>query len=205
MIAIINYGMGNLRSVFNAFSVLGADARILDGPEELREAERIVLPGVGAFGDAMHNLRKRGWIEALEEEVLLKEKPYLGICLGLQLLATVGLEHGTHLGLSWISGVVEKIQCDDPDLRVPHIGWNDVYFRKDEGLSGGLGEKNTFYFLHSYVFKPEDASVIDGTCHYGIEFVASIEKGNIWGTQFHPEKSQKAGLKVLQNFVHIGR
>jgi len=205
MVAIIDYGIGNLRSVFNAFISIGADARITSSPVAVRKANAIVLPGVGAFGDGIRNLRHAGFIEVLEEEVLHKGKPFLGICLGLQLLATTGQEHGQHAGLDWIHGVVERIPTlpNDSSLRLPHIGWNDVRFTKSEGLYAGLGESQAFYFVHSYVLLPEDQSVVSGICSYGIEFVASVEVDNIYATQFHPEKSHKAGLAVLKNFLRV--
>jgi len=175
MIAIIDYGMGNLRSVANAFETLGAEAKIAAEPGALRDATGIVLPGVGAFGDGMRNLHARGFVEALQAEVLDGGKPFLGLCLGLQLLGTTGLEHGTHAGLGWIPGVVDRLPMP-PDLRVPHIGWNDVRIVKTDGLYAGLGEKQVCYFVHSYALRPEDRSVISGVCDYGIEFVASIAR-----------------------------
>lgn len=202
-ILIIDYGMGNLRSVANAFGALGQDARISDNPADLSQADRIVLPGVGAFGDAMQNLTTRGFLEPLEKEVIQKGKFFLGLCLGLQLLATTSSEHGLHQGLNWIPGKVEKIKADQSSLRVPHIGWNDVQFKKKNGLFNNLGEKQAFYFVHSFALHPEDSSVVSGVCDYGTNLVASIEKGNILATQFHPEKSQKAGLTLLKNFINL--
>jgi glutamine amidotransferase len=200
-LAIINYGMGNLRSVANAFAAIGCEAEITDRPEDLRSAERIVLPGVGAFGDGMSNLRAGGWVEVMEEEVRDKGKPFIGLCLGMQLLATNGTEHGSHRGLNWIPGLSERLASDDEQLRVPHIGWNDVRFTNKDSLYSDLGDSQVFYFVHSYVLRPEDASVVTATCDYGTEWAASVEKENIYATQFHPEKSHKAGLKLLQNFL----
>lgn len=202
-LVIIDYGMGNLRSVSNAFGALGCLVNVSNRPADLKTAERIVLPGVGAFGDGVRNLKTLGWIDALEEEVRHKGKPFLGLCLGMQLLATTGTEHGLHQGLNWIRGIVERISSDDPAIRVPHIGWNDVSFTKKEGLYAGLGTSCVFYFVHSYVLRPQDPDVTSGICSYGVEFVASIETGNIWATQYHPEKSQRGGLKVLQNFLNM--
>jgi len=202
-IAIIDYGMGNLRSVANAFQALGYSAVITQNPEDLRKADRIVLPGVGAFGDAMSNLRSAGWVKVMEEEVLLKRKPFLGICLGIQLLATIGTEHGEHKGLNWIPGKVLRLSSANPNLKIPHIGWNDVRFLKRNGLYAGLSDPQAFYFVHSYVLIPDDKSVISGLCNYENDFVASIEAGNIYAIQFHPEKSHKAGLKVLKNFLEV--
>lgn len=204
-VMIIDYGMGNLRSVMNAFESLGCPAQVVHHSEELRMGERIVLPGVGAFGDGMNNLRAGGWLEALEEEVKQKGKLFLGLCLGMQLLATTGTEHGEYAGLGWIPGVAKRICTSDPMLRVPHIGWNDVRFVKRDGLYAGLGDSQTFYFVHSYVLSPTDPAVVSGLCVHGEEFVASVEADNIFATQFHPEKSQKAGLAVLRNLLAIGK
>lgn len=203
-VAIIDYGMGNLRSVFNAMCILNCAAKVTKNPQELRQATHIILPGVGAFGDGMCNLKAGGWIEVLEEEVRRKGKPFLGICLGMQLLATIGTEHGTHKGLNWISGTVERLQIPDASIRVPHVGWNDANFVKKDHLFVGLGNTQDFYFVHSYVLLPEDESVISSTTEHGVNFVSSIEVENIYATQFHPEKSQKAGLAVLTNFIKTG-
>ena len=200
MIAIIDYGMGNLRSVFNAFEVLGIEASIADGPAGLREASGVVLPGVGAFGDGMRNLRERGFIEELEKQVVAGGKPFLGLCLGLQLLGTRGFEHGENAGLGWIPGTVDRLVVPD-ELRVPHIGWNDTRFVKPDALFDGLGAAAAFYFVHSFVLVPDDPAVVSGVCDYGVDFVASVRRDNICATQFHPEKSHKAGLAVLRNWA----
>lgn len=197
-IAIIDYRMGNLRSVENAFRAVCEDVHVVSAPEALADAERIVLPGVGAFGDGMATLAGAGWTDALEEQVRRRGKPFLGLCVGMQVLATTGLEHGTHRGLGWIPGVVERFQTEG--LRVPHIGWNDVTPAAGSGLYVGI-DRPVFYFVHSYIFRPEDDRVVSGTCRYGEPFAASVEAGNIWATQFHPEKSQRAGLQLLRNFV----
>jgi glutamine amidotransferase len=208
-VLIISYGMGNLRSVANAFESFGLHPLVSSDPADLRSAERIVLPGVGAFIDGMNNLRAGGWIEPLAGEVLGRGKPFLGICLGMQLLATTGLEGGETAGLNFIPGIAGRIESDDPEVRVPHIGWNDVQFRQQSprrsSMYAGLGESQAFYFVHSYVLRPDDREIINGTCHHGIEFCASIESGNIWATQYHPEKSQKAGLAVMRNFIALDR
>lgn len=200
MIAIIDYGMGNLRSVFNAFQALGVPAGIVDGPAGLREATGVVLPGVGAFGDGMRNLGERGFIEELEKQVVAGGKPFLGLCLGLQLLGTKGTEHGDHAGLGWIPGVVDRLSVPDA-LRVPHMGWNDVRFVQPDPLFSELGETAAFYFVHSFALVPDDPAVISGVCDYGVEFVASVRRDNICATQFHPEKSHKAGLVLLRNWA----
>ncbi len=202
-IAIIDYGMGNLTSVINAFLSLRHHAVVAHRPAELVLATHVVLPGVGAFADGMQKLQKAGWLDMLETEVRQKAKPFLGICLGMQLLASTGTEHGTHAGLNWIPGVVEKLKPTDPDFRVPHIGWNDVHFRQRVGIYAGLGESDVFYFVHSYAVQTTEPSIVTGMCFHGTDFVASVQMGNILGTQYHPEKSHKAGLKVLDNFAKM--
>ncbi|MDQ3964072.1 MAG: imidazole glycerol phosphate synthase subunit HisH [Actinomycetota bacterium] len=202
-VAVIDYGMGNLTSVVNAFSSLGIDARICASPEELNDAPRLVLPGVGAFPDGMRGLRERGWIPALESHARDRRKPLLGLCLGMQLLATVGEEHGEEKGLDWIGGRVVRFTADDPALRVPHVGWNDVHFSRQPGPFGELRSEETFYFVHSYVFDPDDDSDVVGTCDHGGMFAACLQRDNIFATQFHPEKSQKAGLTLLGSFARL--
>jgi glutamine amidotransferase len=201
-IKIIDYGMANLRSVANAFAALKYQATITNNPEDLRQATHIILPGVGAFGDGMKNLMSGGWIKVLEEEIREKNKPFLGICLGMQLLATVGTEHGYNKGLDWIKGVVKPLEPNEPIIRIPHIGWNQVNFLKKNYLYSDLGDSQVFYFVHSYVFHPEDYKVISSVTSHGIEFVSSIEYDNIYAVQFHPEKSHKIGLQVLKNFIN---
>ena len=203
---VIDYGMGNLRSVTNAFEAAGCKAIISTNPTALKTADGIVLPGVGAFGDGMKNLQTAGWIDTLEKEVRQHEKPFLGICLGMQLLAVTGTEHGINNGLGWIPGIIKRIPIQDNKIKVPHIGWNDVRFVHKDGLYAGLGDSQSFYFVHSYMFVPENSSIVSGICSHGIDFTASIEFDNIFATQFHPEKSHKAGLTVLKNFLNqLGR
>lgn len=202
-IVVVDYGMGNLRSVANAFEAVGHPVETVARPEQLDGADGIVLPGVGAFGDAMRNLHERGFVPALEEHVRRREVPFLGLCLGMQLVATDSVEHGAHRGLGWIPGRVVRIEPNGRPLRVPHIGWNDVRFTDGTRLFAELGESQAFYFVHSYVLEPESQDVVSGVCEYGEPFAASIETGNLFGTQFHPEKSQRAGLAALRNFVEI--
>lgn len=203
VIGIVNYGMSNLRSVANAFESLGCAPRILEQPSDLSGTDRVVLPGVGAFGDGMKNLRAGGWVPALEQEVLGAKKPFLGLCLGMQLLATKGTEHGDWDGLGWIPGVVRRLQPTDPLVRVPHIGWNEAEVVKRDGLYRETKGEQTFYFVHSYAFTPEDPAVVSAYCTHGERFAASVERGNIFATQFHPEKSQKCGLALLKNFLTL--
>jgi glutamine amidotransferase len=202
-VGIINYGMGNLSSVSNAFASLNSDPQILARPEELRNVDRIVLPGVGAFGDGMAKLRGDGWIPELEAAVLRAGKPFLGLCLGMQMLANTGTEYGQWAGLGWIPGVVRRLTPSDPSIRVPHMGWNDLEVVKMDGLYRGMKQTPVCYFVHSYVFQPEDPALISAYCNHGERFAASLEYRNIFATQYHPEKSQKNGLAVLSNFLAI--
>ena len=204
-IGVINYGLGNLRSVCNALAGLGAEPFVAERPAELAAADAVLLPGVGAFGDGMSNLRAGGWIEGLEQEVRHKRKPFLGICLGMQLLATSGTEHGTRPGLGWVAGVARRICPQDPSLRLPHIGWNDVQPRRDCRLFAGQ-DAQAFYFVHGYILEPEGPAreAVTSTCVYGEEFAATLEQDNILATQFHPEKSQRAGLELLRRFLEGG-
>ena len=202
-IAIINYGMGNLRSVMNAIEALGYCGVVAERPVDLVSADKIILPGVGAFGDGMRNLQSGDWIEVLDREVRQKGKPFLGLCLGLQLLATTGTEHGINPGLNWVEGTVERLTSEDPEVRIPHIGWNDVQVTSQAPMYTGLSETETFYFVHSYVLRPVNTATANGLCSHGEEFVASLQVDNIWATQFHPEKSQAAGLKLLGNFLAV--
>ena len=200
-VLIIDYGMGNLRSVLNAFKSINCDVKISNNPKELKSAQRIILPGVGAFALGMKNLDRNGWINTLNEEIIIKKKPFLGLCLGMQLLATEGFEHGKHKGLNWINGTCIRIPSKENKIRIPHIGWNDVSFVTSSKLYLGLGQEQTFYFVHSYFLMLDNESIATGICNYGVDFVASIEMENIFATQFHPEKSQVAGIAVLKNFL----
>lgn len=198
-VGIINYGMGNLTSVSNAIVVVGGNAVILDSPGEMVECSHLILPGVGAFGDAMGRLTKDGWCEGMHRHAIVEQKPFLGICLGMQLLAETGTEHGTFKGLGWISGSVTKL--DGKEVRVPHIGWNDVELTARSGLFSDVESGKDYYFVHSYAVRPTDDSCVTGWCHHGETFAASLQVNNIFATQFHPEKSQKNGLKLLENFI----
>lgn len=202
MIAVVDYGMGNLHSVRHALATLGAEVVVTNSPEEIRRAERIVLPGVGAFGECMKNLRQSGVLEVLTEEVRAKRKPFLGICLGMQVLAAVGEELGRFEGLGWIPGTVRRLDVDTTKgLVVPHVGWNEVRWTQESVLFRNLRQDATFYFVHSYVMVPEDARVTAGTCDYGGPFTCAVLHENVFATQFHPEKSQQNGLTLLENFL----
>ena len=212
-VAIVDYGSGNLRSAAKAFERSGResgnDAAVLvtGDAETVRRADRIVLPGVGAFGDCRDGLAALpGMIEALTEAVIARGRPFLGICVGMQLMATVGREHGDHQGLGWIAGEVVRLTPDGDDLKVPHMGWNELDARRPDhpllaGLNGaGTGPIHT-YFVHSYVFQPATSDDLIAATNYGGEIAAMVGHGNLAGTQFHPEKSQAAGLRLIANFL----
>src|SRR3989344_4109217 len=206
MIALIDYGAWNLRSVANACAAIGADVQVTIDPDVNRKSSGIILPGVGAFAEGMDRLRSAGLLPILTEEVMGKKKPYLGICLGLQFLAEKGFEHGEHEGFGWIKGTVEKIEPSDPSFKVPHMGWNNVELVRPEArLFHGLQSDPTFYFVHSFALEVDasESAVITSIARHGCEIVASIEKGNIHAVQFHPEKSQTAGLLMLKNFCTL--
>ncbi len=201
-IALIDYGAGNLHSVHNALKAAGAEhIAVTDDPSLVRGAKRIVLPGVGAFGACKKGLWSiPGMVEALEERVIEKGVPFLGICVGMQLLATRGLEHGTHRGLGWIPGDVKLIERTDPHIKVPHMGWNDVVHAQ-HGDGSELIEEGEAYFLHSYHFQPDSGRDIAAMTDHGGGLVAAVARDNILGVQFHPEKSQRYGLDLLRRFL----
>ena len=200
-IAIINYGLGNLRSVCGAIEKLGHRAYITNDIAKFEEADKLILPGVGAFEDGMKNLNNLGLIEPLTKLVLNERKPILAICLGFQLLANESHEFGLHKGLGWIDAEVKKIDTKKSDLQVPHVGWNDLFMARDCILWENIPEDALFYYVHSFQVHCASDDIVVGKCSYGIEFTAAIQQGNIYGTQFHPEKSQYYGLEVLKNFI----
>ena len=201
-VAIIDYDMGNLRSVEKAFEKVGARAVVTRDRNKIADASHLVLPGVGAFKDCMRNLTEYGLVEPVIRNIE-KGKPFLGICLGLQLLFETGMEFGEHPGLGVIKGSVVRFPSDDRTLKVPHMGWNGVKIKKTSRVLDGIRDGEYFYFVHSYYALPTDAGVTLTTTDYGIDFTSSIEKDNITACQFHPEKSQRAGLAVLKNFSSI--
>ncbi|MDX1923110.1 MAG: imidazole glycerol phosphate synthase subunit HisH [Alphaproteobacteria bacterium] len=213
LITVIDYGSGNLRSATKAFEKAAADASDIRGnvrviltnkAEDVLKADRIVLPGQGAFADCMKGLSSvPGMIEALNEAVIKKAKPFFGICVGMQLLATRGLEHGTHAGLNWLSGEVRKLPINNPDLKIPHMGWNTITPSKpNHPLLKDLPTNPYVYFVHSYALFLEDKNHELAACNYGGSFTAAVVKNNIAGTQFHPEKSQKIGQQLVRNFIN---
>ncbi len=209
MIAIIDYGMGNLRSVEKGFLKVGVDVKVTNRAEDVINADGVVLPGVGAFKDCMRELTNLDLIGAVVEAVK-QGKPYMGICLGLQVLFSESQEFGRCRGLDVLRGKVVKFdfgnqsQTTDQPLKVPHMGWNALNIKKDDNpLFAGIPDKSYFYFVHSYYVAPDDASIISTTTDYGIEFTSSVRKDNIFAVQFHPEKSQALGLRILKNFGEI--
>lgn len=200
MIAIIDYGMSNLRSVRHAFEYLGAEARIVDAPETLRNARALVLPGDGAFGPAMENLRARGWLEPICDAIA-RGVPFLGICLGMQLLFDSSQENGEHRGLGILRGRVKKFPRAAG--KIPQIGWNQLRVSADSKFLAGVRDGTYAYFVHSYYCQADDAKVIAAKTEYGIEYAAAVEHGNVWGAQFHPEKSGAEGLRMLGNFLEM--
>ncbi len=206
-VAIIDYGSGNLRSVQKALqraareAGVAASVSVTADAETIAKADRIVLPGVGAFGAGMDGLRARaGVLEAMEHAVLAAGRPFLGVCVGMQLLADCGLEFGAHDGLGWIAGEVVALPEGDPACRTPHMGWNKVRSEAPHRVLEKLAEE-AFYFAHSYHFVPENDVHTIAVCDHGIGFVAAVARDNIFGVQFHPEKSQAAGLALLSNFL----
>lgn len=204
-LALIDYGSGNLHSCARALTAAAgrSDAvHVTAKPEDVLTADQIVLPGVGHFADCAGALRAiPGMVEALREAVLEKGRPFLGICVGMQLLADTGLEDGETPGLGWIHGVVEGLQ-PAPGLPVPHVGWNELTFPRAHPVLSGLGETPHAYFTHSYVFRPENEDEIAAWTEYGAPLAAAVARDNLIGTQFHPEKSQRLGLTLLSNFLN---
>jgi len=205
-VALIDYGSGNLASAAKALARAAADTKheivVTADPAAVKAAERVVLPGVGAFADCMRGLSAvPGMVPALREKVLKDGAPFLGICVGMQLLATVGKEFGEHLGLGWIAGEVVKIAPSDPGLKIPHMGWNELKILQRHKLLDGIESGAHAYFVHSYQFVPALPDDLMATTDYGGALTAMIGNENIAGTQFHPEKSQATGLKLLSNFL----
>jgi len=208
-VAVVDYGSGNLRSAAKALERAGAEAgvpasvTVTPDPDVVRRAERVVLPGVGAFGDCRHGLAALdGMIEALEESVIGAGRPFLGICVGMQLMASRGREHGCHPGLGWIAGEVVAIDREDQGLKIPHMGWNELAVDgARHPVLEGLASGTHVYFVHSYMFRADDPRHVQAEVDYGGPVTAVVGRDNMIGTQFHPEKSQRAGLRLLANFL----
>jgi imidazole glycerol-phosphate synthase subunit HisH len=215
-VAIIDYGSGNLRSAAKAFDFVsredGADADVFitDKAEDVAKADRIVLPGQGAFGDCIDGLKKvNGMVDVLHERVVQRGVPFFGICVGMQLMASRGLEFGEHQGLGWIAGDVRKMEPSDSSLKIPHMGWNALGVNDNDmhSVLRGVTKKPDgtlpdFYFVHSFMFDCKDTKDVAAWCDYGGKFTAVVAKDNMIGCQFHPEKSQRAGLDLIRGFLH---
>jgi glutamine amidotransferase len=199
MIAIIDYGMGNLRSVQRAFEYVGAEAVVTTDRATIEAASAVVLPGVGAFGQAMANLERAGLTDVIRQ-VIAQGRPFLGICLGLQLLFEESEEMGQHRGLGIFGGQVKRF---DVNLKVPQIGWNQIHIRRASPLLEGVADGSYAYFVHSYYVAPADLEIILATTDYGIDYASVVGQDNIFGIQFHPEKSQAVGLRILRNFTAL--
>lgn len=202
-LCIIDYGMGNLMSVLRAFELIGCKVAVTNNIDIIENAKRIVLPGVGAFSAAMDNLKSLDLVDCLTRKVVIEKTPFLGICLGMQLIANDSCENGNFIGLGWIPASVQRLESSG-GLRVPHMGWSDVsVVERKSTLFEGVGEDKSYYFVHSYHVNCYDPVYIGSTCSYGNAFISSIQYENIYATQFHPEKSQKNGLQLLRNFVRL--
>ncbi len=202
MLAVIDYGAGNLRSVWHALKHLQApDMRLARQPAELAGAKKIILPGVGAFGACMEQMQRQDLVEPLKD-ALAAGIPYLGICVGMQMLFEFGEEMGEHAGLGLLGGRVIRFPRF-ADRKVPHMGWNQLHSRHPSAILKGLSEENYVYFVHSYYCAPTDQDTVVASVDYGVEFAAIVQRDNIYGVQFHPEKSQRAGLQILANFLRL--
>ena len=201
MIAIIDYDAGNIKSVEKALQKLNAEVVITKDAEEILQADKVILPGVGAFGDAMANLKKYG-LDKVIHQVVEKGTPFLGICLGLQLLFERSDETPGAIGLGVLEGEVLRIP-DKDNLKIPHMGWNSLHLQNQGRLFQGISEQSYVYFVHSYYLKAKDEDIVKTTTDYGVNIHASVEKGNVFACQFHPEKSSEVGLQILKNFVEL--
>ena len=199
MVTIVDYGSGNLRSVQKAFERIGAEARITSDPQVVAESERVVLPGVGAFGEAMRQVQARGLVAPLIDHIRA-DRPFFGICMGLQLLFERGWEGGEHAGLGMFAGDVARFDLP-AGMKVPHMGWNTVEWRGRSLSADAVGAGEYFYFVHSYHARPSDPAVVAATTDYGGPFCSAVSRGRLFATQFHPEKSQGVGMRLLQTFL----
>ena len=198
-VAIIDYEMGNLRSVQKAFEAIGCSATVTRSPQVIDDASHVVLPGVGAFGDCMRNLERFGLVSSVRKTIE-KGKPFLGICLGLQLLFTESEEFGAHHGLDILSGRVVRFRSTDAAMKIPHMGWNQITFASPMPILKGIPGGSYLYFVHSFYVEPDDQSIIGTRTDYGTSFASGIWKDNLFACQFHPEKSQRWGMRILKNF-----
>ncbi|WP_154140342.1 imidazole glycerol phosphate synthase subunit HisH [Photobacterium damselae] len=202
-IAIIDYGMGNIGSVSRAISACGFEPVIAKNADDVLQADKIILPGVGSYSKAMDEIRQRGLEEAIIESVVDDQIPTLGICLGMQILSTLGYEHGESKGLDFIPGDVVHFESERKDIRIPHVGWNSVFHNGESKLFSGIPSGSDFYFVHSYHFNTKNDENILATSEHGSRFISAVYRDHVFGTQFHPEKSQQFGLKLLKNFLEL--
>ena len=206
-ITIVDYNSGNISSVINSFSEIAkdkVDIGVTSDLNKIKSSDKLVLPGQGSFKSCVEALNNiKGLVDTLNEMVINSKKPLLGICVGLQMFADIGYEEIETKGLGWISGKVSKIDNQNGKYKLPHIGWNEISMTKDSKIFKGIENKSHMYFVHSYEFVPEDKNIISATTDYSSNIVCSVEKENIFGTQFHPEKSDKIGLKIIENFINL--
>ena len=206
-VTIVDYQSGNISSVINSFTEVAkgkVNLEVTSDINKIKSSDKIVLPGQGSFKSCVDSLNKiSGLVDTLKDFVFKNKKPLLGICVGLQMFADIGYEEAETKGLGWISGKVSKIDNQNGKFKLPHIGWNEIEIQKESKIFKGIKNKSHMYFVHSYEFIPEDKSVISATTDYSSKIVCAIEKDNLFGTQFHPEKSDKIGLKVIDNFLRL--
>lgn len=198
-VCILDYGSGNVQSVYNLLATITPAVRISNEPDAIVSASHLILPGVGAFGAAMARVRARIPLAHVEDAVRVRHTPFLGICVGLQVLADNGQEFGEHAGLGWVGGTVSRLESGD--LPLPHVGWNNIITRRESPLLDQIRSDEDFYFVHSFVMRPAEASDIVAVTDYGEQFVSVVSRGNVHGVQFHPEKSQRAGRRLIENFL----
>ena len=198
-VCVLDYGSGNVASVYNLINRLGYDIKVSNKVEDIKKSSHLILPGVGAFGASIEKIKNNISIELLSDEVKVKKKPFLGICVGMQVLAEKGLEFGSHEGLGWIEGTVEKINAKV----LPHVGWNNIEMKKNSPIFSNIKNASDFYFVNSYAFKVKDNNFIIAETTYENTFCSAVQKENIFGVQFHPEKSQKVGQDIIDNFLKV--
>jgi glutamine amidotransferase len=200
-VCILDYGSGNTKSVYNLIESLLPEVSISNSISAIEDATHIVLPGVGAFGTSMEKIRQSIPMDSLMDSLFVKKKPFLGICVGMQVMASVGFEFEENNGLEWIDGEIVKLNSNGFPL--PHVGWNSISIKKESRIFQGIEDKSDFYFVHSYAFKPVNKDLIISTTQYGEEFCSAIEYNNLFGVQFHPEKSHYAGKRLIENFINL--
>ena len=200
-VAIINYGIGNIRSLYNSLKKIEVEAEIITDPELIHKFDKVFLPGVGSYKDAINVIKKIGWDNAIKNFTSNNDKSLFGICVGMQILSTYGFEHGKSKGLNIIAGNVEHLNNQGCNLKLPHIGWNNIKILKKNLITKNLPDESDFYFVNSYSLKTVNSNELVATTVYDVEFPSIINKQNVFGTQFHPEKSSKAGIQILKNFI----